>query len=130
MMMPLNTHLLNSTPRELIGRVTSLQGALQNVVASLAIALFATILQARTPIHVADGVAAAGGQATPSILANAAALAFGDVYRTALVMAAVAWCLAWTLRPGKSAGPRSGRGAADPTHVDSHVEREPVLAIS
>jgi predicted MFS family arabinose efflux permease len=47
MMMALNTYLLNSAPRELVGRVTSLTSALQNVVASLAIATFATILQAR-----------------------------------------------------------------------------------
>jgi len=39
MMMSLNTHLLNSAPRELVSRVTSLAQALQNVVASLAIAL-------------------------------------------------------------------------------------------
>src|SRR5919204_6264336 len=62
MMMALNTHLLNSAPRELVGRVTSLTGALQNVVASLAIATFATILQARIPVHVAEAARAAGGQ--------------------------------------------------------------------
>ena len=54
MMMALNTHLLNSAPRELVGRVTSLTNALQNVVASLAIASWATILQARIPAHVAE----------------------------------------------------------------------------
>src|SRR5919198_1149618 len=53
MMMALNTHILNSAPRELVGRVTSITQALQNVVASLAIATFATILQARIPLHVA-----------------------------------------------------------------------------
>src|SRR5207253_8440003 len=68
MMMALNTHLLNSAPRDLVGRVTSLTNALQNVVASLGVATFATILQARIPAHAADP-----------------ALAFGDVYRTAAV---------------------------------------------
>ena len=93
MMMALNTHLLNSAPRELVGRVTSLTSALQNVVASLAIATFATILQARIPVHVAQS-----GAATPALLADATASAFGDVYRVALVILAVGWCLVWTLR--------------------------------
>jgi EmrB/QacA subfamily drug resistance transporter len=44
MMMPLNTHLLNAAPRALVGRVTSLTNALQNVVNSLAIATLSTIL--------------------------------------------------------------------------------------
>jgi EmrB/QacA subfamily drug resistance transporter len=87
MMMALNTHLLNSAPRELVGRVTSLTSALQNVVGSLAIATFATILQARIPVRLADG--------SP---ADATALAFGDVYRVALVIAAIGWALVWTLR--------------------------------
>ena len=50
MMMSLNTHVLNSAPRELISRVTSLTNALQNVVGSLAIATFATVLQMRLPV--------------------------------------------------------------------------------
>ncbi|MGH2355199.1 MAG: DHA2 family efflux MFS transporter permease subunit, partial [Chloroflexota bacterium] len=54
MMMALNTHVLNSAPRELVSRVTSLANALQNVVASLAIASFATVLQGRLPVHVAE----------------------------------------------------------------------------
>jgi EmrB/QacA subfamily drug resistance transporter len=94
MMMALNTHLLNSAPRELVGRVTSLTAALQNVVASLAIATFATILQARTALHIAQH----GGGATPALLADATAFAFGDVYRVALAILAVGWCLAWTLQ--------------------------------
>src|SRR5919205_3616797 len=64
MMMALSTHLLNSAPAELVGRVTSLTSALQNVVASLAIATYATLLQARIPVHVAQS-----GAATPALLA-------------------------------------------------------------
>lgn len=51
MMMSLNTHLLNSAPRDLISRVTSLTGALQNVVSSLAIASLSTILANRFTVH-------------------------------------------------------------------------------
>jgi EmrB/QacA subfamily drug resistance transporter len=98
MMMALNTHVLNSAPRELVGRVTSLTGALQNVVASLAIATFATVLQMRLPVHAAEAARVAAGQPSSSLMADAAALAFGDVYRTALVVVCAAWVLAWTLR--------------------------------
>jgi len=53
MLMPLNTHLLNAAPRALVGRVTSLTNALQQVVNSLSIAGLATILTARTTTHIA-----------------------------------------------------------------------------
>jgi EmrB/QacA subfamily drug resistance transporter len=71
MMPPLSSYLLNNAPRELVGRVTSLQAALQNVVGSLAIATFATLLQVWS---------------------------FPDVFRVCLVLALVAFGLAWTLR--------------------------------
>jgi hypothetical protein len=108
MLMALNTHLLNSAPAELVGRVTSLTSALQNVVASLAIATFATILQARIPLHIAQ----TGAGATPTLLADAAAFAFGDVYRLALVIVGVGWCLVWTLRRPRPSG------AAEPGSMD------------
>ena len=114
MMMALNTHLLNSAPRELVGRVTSLTGALQNVVASLAIATFATILQARIPVHVSEAAVASGGVSTPALLMDATAFAFGDVYRTALVVIAIGWCLVWTLR-------RAGPASAEVEHMPSAV---------
>jgi predicted MFS family arabinose efflux permease len=98
MMMPLNTHLLNVAARDLVGRVTSLTSAMQNVVASLAIATYATVLQAQIPIHISEASVGAGGNLTPELVQNATAFAFGDVYRIALAVAAVGWCLVWTLR--------------------------------
>jgi MFS family permease len=71
MMPPLSSYLLNNAPRELVGRVTSLQAALQNVVGSLAIATFATLLQVWS---------------------------FADVLRVSLVLALIAFGLALTLR--------------------------------
>jgi EmrB/QacA subfamily drug resistance transporter len=103
MMMSLSTHMLSTAPRELVGRVTSLAQALQNVIGSLAIATFATILQARIPVHLAEATAAAAGQPTPAMLADAAAFGFGDVYRTALVGVVAGWFLAWSLRRPKAA---------------------------
>ena len=64
------------------------------------------------------------------MLTDAAALAFGDVYRTALVVASVAWVLVWTLRRVQPAGGPAEPGANQPS--DSHESevrrmREPVL---
>jgi EmrB/QacA subfamily drug resistance transporter len=103
MMMALNTHLLNSAPHELVGRVTSLTSALQNVIASLAIASFATELQVRIPAHISEVAAATAGAPSPALLADATAFAFGDVYRTAMIVIAVGWCLVWTLRRAQPA---------------------------
>ena len=104
MMMPLSSHLLNSAPRELVGRVTSLQGALQSLFGTLAIATYATLLQLRTPVHVAQVVAS--GQASAAALADAAASAFGDVFSAALVLAVIGFVLALTLRrPARPAQP-------------------------
>ncbi len=130
MMTALNTHVLSSAPRQLIGRVTSLTSALQNVVGSLDIATFATILQARLPFHVAEATVAAGGQPSAAMLTDAAAFAFGDVYRTALVVASLAWVLVWTLRRVQPASGPSGPGADQaPRSRESETRRmrEPVL---
>jgi hypothetical protein len=133
MMMALNTHLLNVAPRDLVGRVTSLTSAMQNVIASLAIATFATLLQARIPFHIAEASVAAGGTPSATALADATAFAFGDVYRTALIVVAVGWCLVWTLRrstPTSVSGPqarqRTGEGPSASTESE-HQERQPVL---
>ncbi|QHW33510.1 DHA2 family efflux MFS transporter permease subunit [Paenibacillus rhizovicinus] len=54
-MMPLNTHLMQSAPRELVGRVTSLTNAAQQVMTSFAVAGLSTILAKRVTAHVAEG---------------------------------------------------------------------------
>ena len=94
MMMPIGTHVLNSAPRHLISRVTSLQGAMQSLVASLAIASFATLLQARTNAN----LALAGARPSPELAAAIRAEAFGDVFGAAVLVLGVAFLLAWTLR--------------------------------
>lgn len=43
-MMPLNTHIIQASPAHLVGRVTSLTAALQQVITSFAIAILTTIL--------------------------------------------------------------------------------------
>lgn len=115
MMMPLSTHIINSAPRHLVSRVTSLTSALQNVVSSLAIASYATYLQGRMAVHTASIMAGAGGAAgaaaggapvgipnaagqLPPPIAAALAASFGDTYRIAMTVAAVAVVVALTLR--------------------------------
>jgi hypothetical protein len=104
MMMALSTHVLNSAPRDLVGRVTSLTNAMQNVVASLAIATWATLLQARIAAHMSAAPAGPNGTLTPAVMADATAFAFGDIYRAALLVIAVGWLLVWTLRRARADG--------------------------
>src|ERR687886_607954 len=67
MMMPLSTHILNSAPRNLVSRVTSLTSALQNVVGSLAIAGLATILQNQVAAHMATARSAVAAYSRAAI---------------------------------------------------------------
>jgi EmrB/QacA subfamily drug resistance transporter len=122
MMMALGTHILNAAPRHLVSRVTSLTGALQNVVASLAIASYATYLQSRMsagmaalmtsaaagapgagaagrpPAINAEGALGGSGVPLPPPVAEVFANAFGDVYGVAMIVAGVAIVFALTLR--------------------------------
>ena len=144
MMMPLSTHILNTAPRHLVSRVTSLTGALQNVVASLAIASYATYLQGRitagmTALAASGGLPGVpGGAGRPTIGAEGApstgalggaagqlpppvaavfADAFGDVYGVAMVVAGLAIVFALTLRRRAPAPHQSGAAAPVPEMV-------------
>jgi EmrB/QacA subfamily drug resistance transporter len=132
MMMSLNTHMLNSAPRELTSRVTSLSQALQNVVSSLAVATFSTVLAARMPLRLAEAAAAAGGQPPPAAVAVASARAFGDVYVVVLAIIGVAWALGWTLRrhPATTAPAPApaASGEAASARAEEPPERELVAA--
>lgn len=100
-MMPLGTHVMNSAPRNLVSRVTSLIGACQNVVASLAIASFATLLQSRYAAN------ANGGELTLDVQATS----FGDVYGYAMLVVVAAALMTLSLRRSSSpAGARQPSG--------------------
>ena len=87
-MMPLGTHVLSTAPRNLVSRVTSLTGSCQNVVASLAIASFTTLLQSRFVANAAGG----------ALTAEAQGRSFGDVYGYAMLVIALAALSTVTLR--------------------------------
>jgi len=119
MFMTLNTHLINAAPRRLVGRVTALTNALQQVVTSLAIASLATIVtaQARAHLHAARAVFAAR-HARPTAVAGAlphdvaarlahelgavmngaVATAFDETFRVLIVVAVVGAVLGLALR--------------------------------
>ncbi|MGH2346998.1 MAG: DHA2 family efflux MFS transporter permease subunit, partial [Chloroflexota bacterium] len=102
MFMPLNTHLINTAPRNLVTRVTALTNALQQVISSLTIAGLATFLTSRPDYHQANAwlaAAAAKAQhgaghvaastALPAVPAHLFSLAFDETFRLTVGVALV-----------------------------------------
>jgi EmrB/QacA subfamily drug resistance transporter len=112
MMMPLNTHVLNSAPRKLVSRVTALTQALQSVISSLAVAGLSTILTSRPAYKAAHAqltalqhqAAQAGGSAAhashglPLVIGNLFASAYGDAFKVMVIAAVIGVGLSFTLR--------------------------------
>jgi EmrB/QacA subfamily drug resistance transporter len=74
MLMPINTQLINTAPRSLVGKVTALTNATQQVVNSITIAGLTTILTSRPGYHLAmQQVAAIQTRAAQAARAAAAA---------------------------------------------------------
>ncbi len=100
MMMPLNTHVLNSAPRNLVSRVTALTQALQSVVSSLAVAGLATILTSR-PAYKAGQEQLANHPSPhglPLDVANLFASAYGDTFKVMVIASVIGIALSFTLR--------------------------------
>lgn len=85
----LNTHLIQTAPKELVGKVTSLTSAAQQVVGSFAIAGLTTLLVSRT-----DHYARQGEAPMPDAMSHA----FHNAYVLIAVLAAVGLALALTLK--------------------------------
>ncbi len=132
MMMPLSTHILNSAPRRLVSRVTSLTAALQSVVNSLAIASLSTVLASRPSFHRATTLlsaphghaAATATQAAGLQLqaANLFASAFSGTLLLTAVISLAGALLGLTIR-------RSGGVATATEHATASVEA-PVLEMA
>ncbi|MBB6733560.1 MDR family MFS transporter [Cohnella zeiphila] len=107
-MMPLNTHVLNSAPRQWVTRVTPLTTAAQQVVVSFAVAGLTGYLTSRIQDH-----AAKLGAQGPSAAASTAG--FGDTFFLAACIAVAGLLLSLALRKPK-ARPVSGEpdAAAEP----------------
>ncbi|MBD2870657.1 multidrug efflux MFS transporter [Paenibacillus sp. IB182493] len=96
-MMPLNTHIMQSAPRELVSRVTSLTAAAQQVMTSFAIAGLSTILAGRMEHYSAT-------EPGPNIVY----LSYGDTFFILASIAIVGAIVAMLLRRPKQepiAGP-------------------------
>ncbi|ASS68417.1 MULTISPECIES: DHA2 family efflux MFS transporter permease subunit [unclassified Paenibacillus] len=89
----LNTHLIQTAPKELVGKVTSLTSAAQQVLGSFAIAGLTTLLVSRTNHYSRQGEAP---------IPDAMSHAFHNAYLLIAILAAAGLLLALTLkRPAK-----------------------------
>jgi EmrB/QacA subfamily drug resistance transporter len=102
--LPLNTYLIQSAPRELVSRVTSLTSAAQQVITSFAIAGLTTILANRTAFHVAEGL---------KPMPDGMNRAFQDTYLILAGVAVVGLVLGTTLRKLKAESSESRNIAQD-----------------
>lgn len=104
-MMPINTHILKVAPRRLVGRVTPLTSAAQQVVVSFAVAGLASYMSSRLIDHMATSE---GDQVGPMVAA------FGDTFFVAGCIAVVGALLAILLRKPKVAYDTSDDGIEAP----------------
>jgi EmrB/QacA subfamily drug resistance transporter len=128
--MSLNTQVINAAPRSLVGRVTALTNAFQQVVNALTIALLTTFLTSRPSYkaaqlmlaqataqaakagHAAGHAVAAAHGALPAPIAALFSHAFGDTFTFMAIMAVVAGVLGLGLRR-KTAAQREAEAAGD-----------------
>ncbi|MBB6733837.1 DHA2 family efflux MFS transporter permease subunit [Cohnella sp. CBP 2801] len=103
MMMPLNSHLINKAPRDLVSRVTSLTSAMQQVINSLAVATVVTVLTSRLKTLAAADPTASGSNAADAAKAMLALApkAFDYTFRVMLAVALFGILLGFLLRRGK-----------------------------
>ncbi|ALA51471.1 MFS transporter [Shouchella clausii] len=85
-MMALNTHVLNSAPRDLVGRVTSLTTAAQHVITSFAVAGLTGFLAYRM------------NEMTMNVELQSIAAAYSDTFLLTAILAAIGIVLSLTLR--------------------------------
>lgn len=104
-MMPLNTHLIQAAPQNLVSRVTSLTNAAQQVMTSFAVAGLATILASYMKTYMSDG--------THNQL-QAWAGSFGDTFWILAFVGIVGAALGLLLRKEKAA---PGNGTEQPAEV-------------
>ncbi|MBB6694973.1 multidrug efflux MFS transporter [Cohnella xylanilytica] len=105
-MMPLNTHVLNSAPRQWVTRVTPLTTAAQQVVVSFAVAGLTGYLTSQIKSHGAD----AGAAGNPLV---AAVAGFGDTFFLAASLAAVGVVFSLLLRKPKKAAEEKKEGSRE-----------------
>ncbi|MEK5445608.1 DHA2 family efflux MFS transporter permease subunit [Paenibacillus sp. FSL R7-0331] len=126
MMMPMNTHLLNKAPIQLVNRVTSLTNSMQQVINSLAVSALVTILTSRAAARGAEmqAEALASGidpaSVSPDVLKQATqtvmAQGFADTFRIMIFVALGGAVLGLLLRRGRKGGEDGSRPQAEMMH--------------
>ncbi|MFC5469357.1 DHA2 family efflux MFS transporter permease subunit [Cohnella suwonensis] len=112
-MMPLNNHLIQSAPQNLVGRVTSLTNAAQQVMMSFAIAILTT-LSATKLNDLKEEMAATGVQkSAPELFASS----FGYTFLILVGIAIVGGVLGLMLNKPKKEEGQEGAGAEVPVFV-------------
>jgi len=96
-MMALNTHVLQSAPRELVNRVTPLTSAAQQIMVSFAVAGMISFLTSRATHYMST---IKNPTDVPARL-NAMINSFGDTFLLAAGIAVLGWIIAWTLKRPK-----------------------------
>jgi len=108
-MMPLNTHLIQSAPQNLVSRVTSLTNAAQQVMTSFAVAGLTTILTSRTKAYLEEG----------KQQVEAGSKAFGDTFLVLVAISVAAIVIGAFLSKPKKA-PESGEQPAEAQAMVMH----------
>lgn len=92
-MMPLNTHVLQAAPRDLVSRVTPLTSAGQQVMVSFSVAGLTGFLTSRVTYYMASHHS----------LADASVFAFGDTYLLAAAIAVIGFFISFVVSRPKRA---------------------------
>ncbi len=108
-MMPINTHIMQSAPRELVGRVTSLTAAAQQVMTSFAIAGLSTLLADRMKHFAAS-------EPGPNVVYSA----YGHTFLVLAILAIVGAAVALLLRRPKQNKEAAEAGTPDVSMMMGH----------
>ncbi|WP_232381122.1 MDR family MFS transporter [Paenibacillus tianjinensis] len=106
-MMPVNTHVLNSAPREWVGRVTPLTAAAQQVVVSFAVAGMTGYLTSQISVHTKE--LTEGGNPLA-----AAVLGFNDVFFLSACIAVAGVVISLILRKPKQLQQKASADGQNP----------------
>ncbi|NBD27995.1 MDR family MFS transporter [Paenibacillus glycinis] len=101
--MPLNTHVIQSAPPELVSRVTSLTNAAQQVMSSFAVAGAATILARQTEHYMLKEGIANPADITPAIASHVAASSYGHTFLVLTIVSVVGTLIGFLLSKPKRA---------------------------
>lgn len=112
MMMPLNSHLINKAPRDLVSRVTSLTNSLQQVMSSLSVATVVTIMTTHLKTLVAGQPLPAGASQADQaqMMLALAPRAFGYTFGVMVFVALFGILFGSLLRRDKNLSEESTRG--------------------